>query len=447
MEDSNSETEQGPKIRLPDPRPRATRGGPRRCRLSLQAEVVTPILGGGYRTRHLDDVEVIRPATLKGHLRFWWRALEAQRFDSARELCREESRLWGAVSTANQRSQVDVCVTVHTIGQIDTSPIELSRTLGAYALWPARAETRTRTPIAPRRRPGTRFTLVLEAPTSYENTLIDVLRAWVLFGGYGSRTRRGLGSLTAVQERENWLPTQAHPDALAQLFGRNLLRAAGIRPCDTPTLAGAGFHAAPPVDSPERAWVRALDWLREFRQGTSDPQGQRAREPGVGRPSVSNWPEADKIRNLSRPIRGLPWAHTPRLNSTPAWPRAGFGLPIVGQFQQQSREQGPDGRFLWWKDLTSPRTEPGPFEIRWSGGDRLASPLILKALPLADGRFAPCALWLSRAYPSGEVILRDIPNSGAPFDRLSAPGDPSLFSPLDGANSLREAFFAWVEGR
>ena len=38
--------------------------------------------------------------------------------------------------------------------------------------------------------------------------------------------------------------------------------------------------------------------------------------------------------------------------------------------------------------------------------DRFASPLIVKALPLADNRFVPCALWLNRAYPVGAVSLR-----------------------------------------
>src|SRR5262249_7171392 len=157
---------------------------------------------------------------------------------------------------------------------------------------------------------------------------------------------------------------------------------------------------------------------KEFRQGIAGSPGERAREPGTGkqqpnRPSWSNWPEADKIRHLTKKTR----THPPRHNASLAWPRAGFGLPIIGQFQTRAR----DGSRL---------DEPGQFELNWrasrndeQGFDRLASPLIVKALPLATGQFAPCALWLNRAYPVGEVCLKDFRNSGAPFDRLVADGD------------------------
>ena len=186
-------------------------------------------------------------------------------------------------------------------------------------------------------------------------------------------------------------------------------------------------------------WTTALDWLKDFRQGTKGAQGHRAREPGTGkpqpkRPSISNWPEPDKIRHLT----GKKAAHRPRHNATPAWPRAGFGLPIIGRFQQNARY----GRRL---------DEPGNFELRWRTGqeehDRLASPLIVKALPLADGSFLPCALWLNRAYPSGEVFVRGLKGSGAPFDRLVAPGDTPRFSALEGKNSLREAFLDWLHAK
>ena len=170
-----------------------------------------------------------------------------------------------------------------------------------------------------------------------------------------------------------------------------------------------------------------------FRSG---PPGGRAREPGAGKPqpqqpSISNWPEADKIRHIVRKTRG----HAPRHNPNPAWPRAGFGLPIIGQFQKNARN---GGRY----------DEPDGFELRWRSGntehDRLASPLIVKALPLADGTFVPCALWLNRAYPAGEVILRGVDNSQAPFDRLVAPGDTPRFSALANKQSLRQAFLDWL---
>jgi hypothetical protein len=43
--------------------------------ISLRVEIVTPILGGATHARAVDEVDIIRAATVRGHLRFWWRAL------------------------------------------------------------------------------------------------------------------------------------------------------------------------------------------------------------------------------------------------------------------------------------------------------------------------------------------------------------------------------------
>ncbi|HLH71454.1 MAG TPA: type III-B CRISPR module RAMP protein Cmr1 [Candidatus Dormibacteraeota bacterium] len=413
-------------------RPRATRGGPPLSSLSVQLEVVTPILGGGSQAREIDEVEVIRPATVRGHLRFWWRALRGHEFEDAAALHAAESALWGrAADERGGRSPVELRVDLvgRPRGKV-TSNIDLSRP-EAYALWPARAQ-QGGTPPAPRYHPGTRFRLTLTAPAEREAELQNVVRAWVLFGGYGSRTRRGLGSLTVVEEAERWLPREATRKALAQLFGRDLLAGPHRLPVDTPWLAGAALRAGHLEGDPVRAWTTALGWLREFRQGTSGPAGERAREPGSSnRPSVSNWPEADKVRHLTGKTKG----HPPRHNAVPAWPRAGFGLPIGFHFKDMHGLEPGDVRLIW-----QPRDEPDP-------ADRLASPLITKALPLAGGSFAPCALWLHRAHPQGVVVLEGIPASAAPFDRLVAPGDQARFRPLVGKSDLRAAFLDWLDRR
>ena len=104
-----------------------------------------------------------------------------------------------------------------------------------------------------------------------------------------------------------------------------------------------------------------------------------------------------------------------------------------------------------------PLPEPEDFELRWRDEalhDRLASPLIVKAMPLADGRFVPCALWLARAYPKGKVVLKDAARSGgsaAEFDLLIAPGDTAQFAALNVPAAvpqgfrLRYAFLRWLK--
>lgn len=432
---------------LPLARKRSARGAEEIREIAIRLEVVTPILGGSHTPRAIDDVDVIRAPSVRGHLRFWWRALYASQCSSARELDQRESALWGRAATDDGgRSAVDVRVDVEKVGPIDEDDIRLydskhgKATPGAYALWPARAETKTSTPTAPRRHPGTQFRLTLLAPASVEKQVSNALRAWILVGGYGGRTRRGLGSLKALDDLRSWLPSTATRDAIEDLFGYDVLATPARSPGDSPWLAGAALQVGQAQRDAMQAWTTALDWLKEFRQGTSGQAGERAREPGTGkpqpqRPSISNWPEADKIRHIRRKTN----VHPPRHNATAAWPRAGFGLPIIGQFQKNARN---GGRY----------DEPDGFELRWRSRniehDRLASPLIVKALPLADGTFVPCALWLNRAYPAGgEVILKGVHDSNAPFDRLVAAGDTPRFAALANKQSLRQAFLDWLHGR
>ena len=444
---------------LPTAKPRAARGGPELREFCVRLEVVTPILGGSYQTRAIDEVDVIRAASVRGHLRFWWRALYASQCQSAEQLYERESALWGRAATDDGgRSSVEIRVDIEGSGDIDNSKIDLQRTPGAYALWPARAETKTNTPPAPRRQPGTQFQLTLKVPATVKGEVKNALLAWIIFGGYGGRTRRGLGCLNVLDDASGWLPSAGTRAALTSLFGVDIFAAPTNAPCDVPWFGGASIQIGGADRNAQTAWTTALDWLKEFRQGNTGQQGERAREPSSDpkRPSISNWPEADKIRHLSMPSRRLPWAHAPRHNATPAWPRAGFGLPIIGQFQQQSRQSrpgwqrgDPESKNLRWDELTPGTTEPNGFELRWRAGntehDRLASPLIVKALPLSDGKFVPCALWLNRAHPvGGEVVLRNANNSQAPFDRLVASGDTPRFAALANKQSLRQAFLDWL---
>ncbi|MDW8126085.1 MAG: type III-B CRISPR module RAMP protein Cmr1, partial [Geminicoccaceae bacterium] len=367
---------------LPERRFRMRRGGPEVATLRVRLELVTPVLGGAAVPRTIDEIDTVRVPSIRGQLRFWWRALHAHRFDDSKALWEAESALFGrAADEGGGRSPVEVRVSVEKSGDVDPDDIQLypkagkPATPGAYALFPARAETGTGAKAAPRRKPGTTFTLELRGPGPVLNELHNVLRAWILFGGYGSRTRRGLGSLTVPGDDGKWLPKEPNLAELRRLLGDDVFAPASRAATETPRLAGASLLVGQSVQNAEAAWTTALGWLRDFRQGTSGESGKLAREPGAGgRPSISNWPEADKIRHLSNKIR----SHKPRYGRDPAWPRASFGLPIVGQFQTHARD---GGRY----------DEPGAYEINWKQGNeprnRLASPLIVKAMPLADGKF------------------------------------------------------------
>jgi CRISPR-associated protein Cmr1 len=463
----------------PSPRRRTATGKPACEIISVRLKVVTPILGGGPKLRALDKMDIIRVPTVRGHLRFWWRALYGHLFDSAQQLYEAESALWGrAADDKGGRSEVDVSITLDKIQtQLDERDPRHERVEGGYALWTAGSQ-QDGTPSADRRQPGTIFTLRIFGPAEVEiagrklrgeEVLSSTVRAWILFGGYGSRTRRGLGSLIVdgdENERRKWLPNlvadadeQPTAEELASnLFGMRHFKGPILKPekgragRDLPQLSNALFcvdldastKGAPGSDAVS-AWTTALGWLRSFRQDV----GTGARRPGNGHPGRSNWPEADKIRHHY----GSRFAHRARKEhgAAMAWPRAGFGLPIVGEIRGNN--------------------EPGKYTLRWKSArgqhDRLASPLILKALPLANGNFLACALWLDRGLPDGALVglEGDVTENGkiikgvkagteAPFHRsapagstdhpLLAPKDTPLFAPLSRKATLRNAFCDWL---
>lgn len=440
---------------MPMPQPPASRppkgtrarvGGPDRQTITLSLQTVTPILGGGYATRSLDEVSFVRASAIRGHLRFWWRALFAGQ-GGGQSLYAREGALWGrAGDDAGGRSEVELVVTPdESTFNIDSSQIALNQP-GAYALWPARGQQGG--PAAPRWSPGAQFELRLVCPAARMAEVRQTLAAWILFGGIGGRTRRGAGSLTLSAANPLALPAVMSLPAIQASFGANVFAPLGPA-SDVPRLAGATLVVGTSANA-QNAWATALAWLREFRQGPApqayDNHFARCGGEPANRPGRSNWPEADKVRHL---LNTYPQAHQPRHNAAPVWPRAGFGLPIIARFQQMRREGG----------YHNPPEPPG-FELRWARGpqvfDRLASPLIVKPVALAGGAFAPCALWLNRAFPvNGQVGLfahgNLRPGSLAPFDHLVAAGDAPLYAPLNqpnppngGQGHLQAAFNDWL---
>jgi CRISPR-associated protein Cmr1 len=447
------------------PSGRTRRGGEATQVLEFDLQTVTPVYGGGARLPHAaldtgpDGRPVARPERLNAHvavrgasvaaeIRAWWRILEAAACVTAAELRNRESELWGSVHAGTpRRSQVDVWVMPIGGAERDTSPVDDAY---GYALWPARPVSEAKrddakgdkakndqTPWAPRWKRGLSFALHLRMPLSKVAEVERAVRAWVLFGGYGARTRRGCGALTAPGAA--WLPAEATREAIEAALGlaAGALATGAAEARDTPALAGGRFACGTTTAKPEDAWKVALGWLRDFRQERGDSEWHARGQGSGNKPGRSRWPEPDKIRQLGLHSD----EHEPRYGAKPAWPRAGLGLPIV--FSAWQRKPDPPLTLIW-------RTAERDFE-------RLASPLIVKPLPLANKGFAPLALWLHRADPKGgQVVLSKGKQKGehviddgsaAPFDRLLGAKDEPLFKPLRGAATLREAFFAWLRER
>ncbi len=63
--------------------------------INAKIKVVTPIFGGGVEAAKSDPEDVIRASTIRGHVRFWWRALYASNYDSIEEMYNDEAKIWG----------------------------------------------------------------------------------------------------------------------------------------------------------------------------------------------------------------------------------------------------------------------------------------------------------------------------------------------------------------
>lgn len=433
---------------------------------------LTPLLGGGPKTRHVDANDVVRAPNIRGQLRMWWRAIHAPVYAGQGEpmaaLFDAEADLWGGVPGGNdtsergdgkvQRSKVIVTVGDVEQTEIEDRDIELSDK-DAYALWAARA-THAQAP-AERWAAGVRFRLRIEyrRGAADRDRTVEIersLRAFLIFGGVGGRARRGCGALAVEgdEARATWLPPSMQDTDLAQWLG---LTPAGLAGFHAPLLRGSTYRVGtsrPPVDH-VLAWYDALAWLRDFRQGaarfvdTADA-GTHARQrpilaqPPAGRPGRSRWPEADKLRRRAGAGR---YDHAPFVahsNNVPAWPRASFGLPLQFQFQKFERNR---------QAFIPP--PPDNAQLSWAlarGGDpidRLASPLIVKPVQLRSGDVAALALWLQRAIPPDAVVAPLVGPRldtawAAPLSQLLPPGHTALYAPLVGKADLRDAFMSWL---
>lgn len=431
--------------------------------IDLGLKTITPIMGGGAEARKVDTKQTIRVASIRGQLRMWWRALTCHTFSTSAEMQKAEAELWGGQQGRNAMLASAVAVSVKNIANAFVERDNVTwKDKHFYATWPAQSFGGGNP--AERWKEGLTFDLRLTGPTKYKEVLQDTLKAWILFGGYGGRVRRGMGAITISDPEiaKQWLPSNGSLNSIKSIFSTlpDWLDHQGVNQTETPSLYGAGLAIKEtPKTNPMSLWLEAVTWLNEFRQG--QPQGGRSIEGaqksnyarlGAGditRPSISNWPEPDKIRRLTPPARGKEYTHPPRPehNKTPVWPRASFGLPIQIQFQKMDRNRNRNAY-----------TEPGNVTLNIDGKmeGRLASPLIIKAIAIGDGtQFVACALWLNRQFPDdklGPALTRGHNTMGR-WDVLCAPGDEILYSPLKSGvdaprgKRLRTAFMTWLKGK
>jgi CRISPR-associated protein Cmr1 len=360
--------------------------------------LITPLFGGGVEPGWHDPVSVVRATSIRGQLRFWWRAICGGRYASLPELYRAEGELWGSAARDKDDNSGPGLVQVEVI-PLQPRKKDDERLHDVYTTDKGRKRARPRRntrvhpyvsfPLQPsqeeaehiseneikRVRHDVEFDLRLSYPQG-NDAVEAALWAWETFGGVGGRTRRGFGAIALIARGKDANSVQpVAPPALQtveqQLRGQlaaHLTKARHIHN-DIPHLQADAqwlrvvnrrWNLRPrdraQLTQAQAAWHELIAQLQHYRQ-QRDPAPGKSEPPGRSR-----WPESDSLR-LDLQTH-LP-AHPPRLRFR-KYPRAEFGLPIITKFKDEGRG-GQKG-------------DPQQSTLQGIGYDRMASPLILRPL-------------------------------------------------------------------
>lgn len=365
-------------------------------------EVITPLFGGGVDAGKNDPITLIRPSSIRGHLRFWWRATtRGTSYKDIAALRQREGEIWG---TTKIPSAVKVFVECPNKGKDSPvgafedrrvrHPFKFAPEIPPYTAFPSRPQyddSKTlpeNNEAVARVKKGVKFTLQLEfsSELDLDKDVQAAVTAWVNFGGIGARTRRGFGALYCKELAPN---NVASFGALIKTLGAEDTSAS-----DWPVLFH-GFHLGNSQRNHIEAWQEGVKQLQDFRQ--SPPVGRR--NGSGGKHGRSHWPEAEAVRNLvfaqgetagmftgSRSATNPSNWHGPdtnlsKLGKPPIYfPRAEFGLPIIWEIK--------DERLPGNNENLKPT-------LQYDGKhDRMASPLIIRPIRFQDGTVCPLFLQL-----------------------------------------------------
>lgn len=351
-------------------------------------QVITPIFGGGIKAGENDHMTLIRPSSIRGHLRFFWRATRGTRFNAVSELRQREGEIWG---TTENPSKIALEVEMKSPGKTypcayfpeDKNFPRFEKNHPSYALFPFQGNKRDGIPPA-KCTSNVSFELKLTYPQNLSHDVDAAVWAWTNFGGIGARVRRGCGALYCKELSPKRESLSSWYKSSLESFGVDL----SLSP-EWPILPERFLVRESNGNNVLQEWAEVVGLMQTFRQG----QGV-GRNPGSShnRPGRSRWPEPESIRQATS-SRSTRHALMPMIPYY-AFPRAELGLPIVFHF----------------KDIGDPKdTELYPV-IEGQKKTRMASPLILRPIICRNGEVLQLILRLNSPVPD-EVVLEKAPKS------------------------------------
>ncbi|ABX03225.1 MAG TPA: type III-B CRISPR module RAMP protein Cmr1 [Herpetosiphon sp.] len=359
--------------------------------------LITPLMGGGVKAGENDSNFLIRPSSIRGQLRFWWRACfggshQPQSHDALlADMFARESALFGkaADSQSSGASAVQVEIEVINSGSQfrviakNGQEVKISAMNSPYGYSAFPLQDKQNASV----REGIEFKLTIHLKSAEQREELEkVLWAWQTFGGIGARTRRGFGVLQAL-DKANHRFAFANKAELQQHI-RAIIGNRSYWPNGVPHLAPTmqlRLIKPKPNQTALNIWADLLRCYKEFRQQRND--GNQPNRPGRSR-----WPEPDALRRLTRQRSRL---HEQPLSTIDAFPRGEFGLPIIFHFKDSD--------------------DPGDSELRLQAnhefsqqkGDRFASPMLLKPVASTGQLFGLIAVFEGSTLDGRQAIIKN----------------------------------------
>lgn len=255
-------------------------------------KVVTPMFMSGAE----QDKAELRLASIKGALRFWWRALAWERLQNLQKIREEEAQLFGSTD----RQAAVLMKLEHAYLKTETADVSESswkpstwRHYTGYGLVTKKTKTN---PQAREKREYIKaqqqFSLILMSRSAETITQVtDALKLLGLIGGLGARSRNGWGSVTLakLEKDARQMVLWKAPADIAALH-RELqyyFQARQNRGSYTSLSNSARFTVGPLFDHPEDAHAELSEIYKEFLSNMRDDEEKRQRE-GFGLPRNIN---------------------------------------------------------------------------------------------------------------------------------------------------------------
>jgi len=381
-----------------------------------QYDIVTPLLGSGVKTNYPDPVSTLRVSSIRGMLRFWWRATRGwQSGGDIARLRNIETSIWGggviSGQTVTQRaSRISVSVQVTNRGNHVRLHDDDAYRYIFFALKGNRRNEPPREDYCLLK--GVKFTLTLRYPKDIETEIHAALWAWEHFGGIGSRTRRGVGSIylrhsTRVAIHSQTINQQHTLEeqivAVARYYGMD--KSVDQWPVGVPSLAGlntnyqdkgtAAFHIINNtrwLDS-DAAWKELIFKYQAFRQS------RRVNEQG--RTSSSYWPIPNEVRALwnANVQNNVPFRpRDTQFVSTSVFSGAQLGAPIIYEFRT--------AKDFNYDDNTPKVVHKFTLSLDEKDVRRFASPFIFRPVSQLNGKWSALYVVLAGSRQQANLFLR-----------------------------------------